>query len=174
MRLDMRPLYSAATIAERVAELATRLREDYADRTITLLVVLKGGAWFGADLARTLPPDTRVEFIRAKSYVADASSGEVRFLVEPEPAALHGRDVVIVEDILDTGHTLDAILKRVEVLAPASLGVCTLLDKPTRRRVAVEAGYVGFTIPDEFVVGYGLDYDEAYRTLPGIYRLVPE
>ena len=169
----MRPLLSAPVIAERVALLASRLREDYAGRAITLLVVLKGGAWFAADLARALPPDTRVEFIRAKSYAGDTSHGEVRFLIEPD-AALQGREVIVVEDVLDTGATLDAILKRVQVLAPASLRVCALLDKPSRRRVAVQADYIGFVIPDEFVVGYGLDYDEAYRTLPAIYRLVPE
>lgn len=173
MRLDVQPMISAETIAAHVALLASRICEDYAGKCITLLIVLKGGAWFGADLARALPPDTRVEFIRAKSYVADSSSGEVRFLVEPE-ATLRGRDVLIVEDILDTGNTLAAILNRVAAFAPASLRVCALLDKPARRRVPVQADYVGFEIPDAFVVGYGLDYDEAYRTLPAIYRLVPE
>lgn len=173
MRLDMRPLISAEAIRDRVAGLAAQLCEDYMGRPITLLVVLKGGAWFGADLARALPHDTRVEFIRAKSYVGDASTGEVRFLVEPE-GSLAGRDVVVVEDIVDTGTTLRAIVERVSLLGPNSVRVCTLLDKPARRRVPVQADYVGFEIPDEFVVGYGLDYDEAYRTLTAIYRLLPE
>lgn len=166
-------MYSEAEIAECVRELAARICADYGDTCLTLLVVLKGGAWFAADLARRLPFSTEIEFTRAKSYRGAASTGEVSFLIEPGPG-LAGRHVLIVEDILDTGHTLAAIMARVAALGPASLRVCTLLNKPARRAAPVRADYVGFEIPDHFVVGYGLDYEEQYRALPAIYTMVSE
>ena len=146
---------------------------DYAGTPLTLVVVLKGAAWFGADLARHLPHDTTVEFIRAKSYAGDRSTGTVAFSMLAE-APLAGRNVLVVEDILDTGRTLSAVVERLGAQRPNSLRVCTLLDKPARRALEISADYVGFTIPDRFVVGYGLDYNEAYRALPAIYTLSPE
>lgn len=173
MRLSEEPLITRDDIAERVAALAAQLREDYAATPLTLLVVLKGGAWFGADLVRHLPHDTTVEFIRAKSYEGEHSTGTVHFPVVPD-SSLTDRHVLVVEDILDTGRTLRAALRLVESHFPASLKVCTLLDKPARRVASVQAHYVGFEIPDHFVVGYGLDYNELYRALPAIYTIHPE
>lgn len=173
MRLSDAPLFSEEQIARRVEALAAQIATDYAAQSLTLLIVLKGAAWFGADLVRRLPGDTLVEFIRAKSYAGDTSTGEVRFPLVPE-VSLAGRHVLLIEDILDTGRTLDAVTRLVEAQAPASLRACALLDKPSRRVFPARAHYVGFEVPDQFVVGYGLDHDEHYRTLPAIYTLLPD
>ena len=173
MRLSDAPLFPHEAIQARVNALAAQVRVDYAGTPLTLVVVLKGAAWFGADLARHLPNDTTVEFIRAKSYAGDRSTGTVEFSMLAE-AGLGGRDVLVVEDILDTGRTLTAVVERLGAQRPNSLRVCTLLDKPARRALEITADYVGFEIPDHFVVGYGLDYNEAYRALPAIYTLSPE
>ena len=173
MQLSVEPLITQEAIAARVAELGAALRADHAAAPITLLVVLKGAAWFGADLVRHLPHDTVVEFVRAKSYAGTESRGAVEFTVLPEQS-LAGRQVVIVEDILDTGRTLHATRELVVQHRPRSVKICTLLDKPARRVIEIGADYVGFAIPDHFVVGYGLDYNEEYRALPAIYTLLPE
>jgi hypoxanthine phosphoribosyltransferase len=165
-----RELLSPEQIAARVDELATEIARVYGDGPLVLLAVLKGAAHFASDLMRRLDLDVRLEFIRAKSYEGTDSSGTVRFNVVPE-ISLEGRDVLVVEDILDTGRTCAAILRKLEAQRPKSLAICTLLDKPSRRIESVEADYVGFTIEDHFVVGYGLDHDEQYRQLPGVYVL---
>lgn len=173
MRLSDEPLLHTAEIAARVVELAAEIRHAYGEATFTVVVVLKGAAWFGADLVRLLPPTTTVEFIRAKSYVGDRSAGPPEFALFPE-SGITDQHVLLVEDILDTGHTLAAVCERLLKVCPASIKTCVLLDKPSRREIAVDVQFRGFEIDDHFVVGYGLDYNEQYRALPAIYRMLPE
>ncbi len=170
MPISSEPLLSAASIASRVGELGESIAARYGETEIVLLCVLKGGLFFTADLARTLPGRVAVDFIRAKSYEGVDSSGNVTLLVEPT-AALKGKHVIVVEDILDTGRTARAILERVRDDDPASVALCVLLDKPSRRVERIEADFVGFTIGEYFVVGYGLDHNERYRGLPGVHIL---
>ena len=175
-------LYSAEEIARRVRELGATISRDYRagagrdPRRRPLLVVglLKGALPFMADLIRAMDIPMEYDFMAVSSYQGRTSPGEVRILKDLDsPVGL--RDLLVVEDIVDTGHTLDHILKRLKVREPASLRVCTLLDKPARRQVDVPVDYVGFTLKENlFVVGYGLDYAELYRNLPYIGVLKPE
>ena len=162
-------LISEAQIQERVRELGQQISDDYSNREPVLVCVLKGAALFFADLFRALSIPVRCEFIQLSSYDdRTESSGRVR-TVQGLNANLHNADVVVVEDIVDTGHTLSFLLEEIEALEPASVKVCSLLDKPTRRIVSTPIDYVGFEIPDTFVVGYGLDYAQKYRNLREIY-----
>jgi hypoxanthine phosphoribosyltransferase len=163
-------LLSEKTIAERVSELAEAISADFAGRELTVVLVLKGSVFFAADLTRRLRVPCRLAFIRAKSYEGTRPGDCVQLTVEPE-LSLHGKHVLVVEDILDTGRTLAAILERLRADGPATLTVCTLLDKPARRENGVSPDYVGFEVDDHFVVGYGLDHEEKYRHLPGVYIL---
>ncbi|MCC6697016.1 MAG: hypoxanthine phosphoribosyltransferase [Candidatus Hydrogenedentes bacterium] len=174
MRLSERPLIAQAEIDECVKRLARDIAARHQDgRGLVLVVVLKGATIFAADLMRCLDVHPlRIEYIRAKSYDGTHSMGEVELIVLPD-LSVAGQRVLVVEDILDTGRTTTAILSALENANPASLELCTLLDKPSRRVVPVDAQYVGFSIDDHFVVGYGLDYREAYRSLPEIYVLEP-
>lgn len=168
MRISERPLLTAAQIRRRVAELAEHISRDYQGHEITVVTVLKGGAIFAADLIRQITVAVTLDFIRAKSYEGTLSRGVVEVMVFPE-VSLAGKQVLLVEDILDTGRTASAILERLKVENPATMKVCALLDKPTRRVTPVPLDYRGFSIDDRFVVGYGLDYEERYRELPAIY-----
>jgi hypoxanthine phosphoribosyltransferase len=170
MRLSDLPLLSAAEIRARVAELAEAISNDYADCDVTLVAVLKGAAVFAADLMRELKIEACLEFIRARSYAGTDSRGSVDITFRPE-ADLAGRHVIVIEDILDTGRTTSAVMECLRGAGPAGLKLCTLLDKPSRRVIDVRADYVGFTIDNHFVVGYGLDYDDKYRNLPAVYTL---
>lgn len=174
MRPPDPPLLTAGQIADRVAELAGEIDADLAARgwsdDLLLIVVLKGSVIFAADLMRTMVTPVSVEFIRARSYDGAESTGHVELTYLPEQSVA-GRNVLLVEDILDTGRTADVILKHLREQAPAHLALCTLLDKPSRREVQVEADYIGFTIDDLFVVGYGLDYNEQGRDWPAIHVL---
>lgn len=173
MRLSDTPLIDAVRIAARVRQLANEISADYAQSEIVLLTVLKGSFLFAADLLRALSIGATIDFVQARSYDGTNSTGEVHFLYLPE-TAIAGKHVLIVEDILDTGRTAAAILEHIAALGPASVRLCALLDKPARRVTAVSADYVGFPIGDEFVVGYGLDYEERYRELPAVYTLLSE
>lgn len=171
MRLSEKPLIEEGAIADAVARLGREISGRHAGRgELVLVVVLKGGTLFAADLMRRLDVPLSVEYIRAKSYDGTESLGDVNLPVLPEQP-LAGKHLLVVEDILDTGRTTAAILKALAAQQPASLELCVLLDKPSRRVVPVEARYVGFTIDDHFVVGYGLDHDEHYRQLPAVYVL---
>jgi hypoxanthine phosphoribosyltransferase len=170
MRLSPDPLLTAEQVRRRVNELADRISEDNAGRSLMLIAVLKGGTIFAADLMRRLTIPVSLDFIRARSYQGTQSQGRVDFTFLPEQQ-VRDRHVLVVEDILDTGVTAAGILRRLEAEQPASLALCTLLDKPSRRTTGVHADYVGFTIGDHFVVGYGLDYEERGRELPDIYIL---
>ncbi|UCD58897.1 MAG: hypoxanthine phosphoribosyltransferase [Candidatus Hydrogenedentota bacterium] len=165
-------LLSRDQISERVKELAEAISRDYADRNLLILCVLKGAVIFLADLVRNLKVTPELDFIAASSYQRDNSKGKVD--VSPMfSASVGGKDVLIVEDIIDTGLTYRALINYLAVREPASLKLCTLLDKPSQRRTElIKPNYVGFTIPDKFVVGYGLDYEEKYRELPDICILV--
>ncbi len=161
-----RQLLSAEELAERVGQLARQLDRDYAGRRPLLVVVLKGSAIFAADLMRQMSVDLEVDFIGTSSYGdATESSGTVRIVKDIE-ASLKGRDVLLVEDIVDTGLTLDYLLRTLSLREPASLKICALLDKPSRRKVQIPVDYIGFSIDDHFVIGYGLDYASRYRHLP--------
>ncbi len=167
-------LLSSEQVQARISELASEIRRGYgADCDLHLLSVLKGGFMFLADLARALSGPVTVDFVAVESYGARTeSAGRVRLrqdLVMP----VAGRDVLIVEDIVDTGRTLSWLRARVRAGRPRSLRTVALLDKPSRRRVAVDIEYVGFTIEDRFVIGYGLDYGERFRNLPHIAVLNP-
>ena len=168
-------LVTPEAIAAKVAELGERISADYADRTVTLVSVLKGSLPFMADLMRAISVPVRIDLMEVSSYggTATESSGLVRILKDLS-ASIDGVDVLIVEDIIDTGLTLNYLIRYLKGKNPASLRICTLLDKPARRLVEIPIDYLGFTIPDRFVVGYGLDYGEHYRNLPFIGVLKPE
>lgn len=164
-----RVLLDEETIAARVRELATQISADYADADALMLVgVLKGAFIFLADLARRLEVVHHVDFIALSSYNrGTTNTGAVRLIMDTR-ASVTGRHVLIVEDILDTGHTLNYLVRTFRARNPASLRTCVLISKPERRQVEVEVDYLGFEIPNEWVVGYGLDYADRFRTLPYI------
>ena len=161
-----RQLLSAEELAERVGQLARQLDRDYAGRRPLLVVVLKGSAIFAADLMRQMSVDLEVDFIGTSSYGdATESSGTVRIVKDIE-ASHKGREVLLVEDVVDTGLALVSLLRTLSLREPASLKICALLDKPSRRKVQIPVDYIGFSIDDHFVIGYGLDYASRYRHLP--------
>jgi hypoxanthine phosphoribosyltransferase len=162
-------------IQAKVAELGARISSDYAGRQLTLVSVLKGSLPFMADLMRAMTIPVRIDLMEVSSYGGSAteSSGLVRILKDLS-ASIEGQEVLIVEDIIDTGLTLNYLLRYLRGKNPATLRICTLLDKPARRLVDIPVDYIGFTIPDRFVVGYGLDYDEFYRNLRHVGVLRPE
>ena len=164
-------LIAPAELRSCVANLARQIDRDYAATGLVLVCLLKGATVFTADLLRTLQAEVhRVEFVRASSYgSATISAGKVSITDTLPAEHISGQHVLIVDDIADTGHTCVAVTDYVATLAPASLRYCTLLDKPDRRQAPVQYDYVGFTIPNYFVVGYGMDFDERYRSLPAIY-----
>ena len=168
-------LLSEAQIRDKVAELGERLSADYRGRDLTLVSVLKGSLPFMADLMRAISVPLQIDLMEVSSYggAVTETSGLVRILKDLS-ASIEGRDVVIVEDIIDTGLTLNYLLRYLRGKNPRSLRICALLDKPARRLVEIDIAYIGFSIPDRFVVGYGLDYGEFYRNLPFIGVLRPE
>ena len=168
-------LVSEAEIDAKVTELGARIAADHGDRPLTLVSVLKGSLPFMADLMRAIPIPVRIDLMEVSSYggTSTESSGLVRILKDLS-ASIEGEDVLIVEDIIDTGLTLNYLVRYLRGKNPRSLRICTLLDKPARRLVDIPVDYVGFTIPDQFVVGYGLDYGEFYRNLRFVGVLRPE
>ena len=168
-------LISEEELQARIAELGQRISADYAGQVPFIIAVLKGAYVFLADLCRHLTVPHQVHFMAISSYGGRAtqSSGVVRILMDLT-ASPEGQDVLIIEDIVDSGNTLDYILRNLSTRNPASIRVCTLLSKPSRREKPVPIDYVGFEIPDEFVIGYGLDFDELYRNLPFVGVLKPE
>ena len=159
-------LYDAEQIGARIAELAARIDEDYAGRELLLVGVLKGGFMVMADLARALTVPLSIEFMSVASYGSSTStSGVVRILKDLD-RDISGRHVLVVEDVIDSGLTLRWLLRNLAARGPASIEVCALLRKPEAARVDVPVRYVGFDLPDLFVVGYGLDHGERYRNLP--------
>jgi hypoxanthine phosphoribosyltransferase len=167
-----RAMITSARIARRVKQLGQQISEVYADidTPLVMVVILKGATVFAADLLRSLSIPAELEFVRAASYGSGTTSGKLR-LAHMVEVPLIGRHVLLVEDIIDSGRTVDAIANRIRRLGPASLRMAALLDRPARREVEVKIDFCGFVIPDRFVIGYGLDYAGLYRELPGIYSL---
>jgi hypoxanthine phosphoribosyltransferase len=163
---EVRPLISARALGARVQTLGRTISRDYAGRTLTLVCVLKGAALFFADLVRAVDLPVELEFIGVSSYAGSTeSSGEVRLWMDiARPLA--GKDVLLVEDIVDTGLTAAFLVSLLQARSPKSLALCSLLEKPSRARTRVDIAYRGFVIDDVFVVGYGLDHDGRYRNLP--------
>ena len=167
-------LITREQIREKTAELAREITADYEGKNPLLACILKGGLMFLADLIRQIGLPVEIDFMAVSSYGdATESSGVVRILMDLE-TNIQGRHVLIVEDIIDTGRTLNYIIQNLRTRGPASIKICTLLNKPARRELGIPLDYVGFEIPDKFVVGYGLDYGEIYRNLPFVGVLKPE
>ncbi len=167
----VRELYSAETIARRVKELGQKIESDYAGRSPVLVSILKGSFVFAADLTRAIALPLRIEFLGVRSYAGTATTGAVQ-ITQDLTQSIEGADVLVVEDIVDTGLTMSYILNLFRARGAASVRVVALLDKPVRRRVEVTVDYVGFNVGDAFVVGYGLDCGELYRNLPSLAELV--
>lgn len=167
-------LITKEEIAKRVAQLGEQISKDYRGESITLVCTLRGASIFFADLAREIDGDVEMDFIAVSSYGSGtSSSGEVK-MVKDLSAPIKDKNVIVVEDIIDTGITLNYLKKLLLARAPKSLKVCALLDKPSRRKVDFKGDYIGFEIENEFVVGYGLDYDEKMRNLKDVCVLAPE
>lgn len=162
-------LLTEAEVNKRIAEIGEQISKDYEGKCVHLICVLKGGAPFMCELAKRITCDVSLDFMSVSSYGGGTNSSGVVKIVKDLDEPLEGKDVVIVEDIIDSGRTLSHLLEIFKQRNPASIRLCTLLDKPDRRVVeSVKVDYSGFNIPDEFVVGYGLDYDQKYRNLPYI------
>ena len=166
-------LYTEEELRSRVRELGSQITADYAGREPLLISVLRGSYIFMADLTRSINLNVTVDFLSVSSYGAGTvSSGQVE-IKKDLSASIEGKDLIIVEDILDSGNTLFYLMDVLHARKPASVRLCTLMDKPERRAKPIKADYVGFTIPDAFIVGYGLDYNEKYRNLPYVGVLKP-
>ena len=160
-----RVLIDKAKIGSRIAELGREISKDYAGRRLMLVGILKGSVVFLGDLMRAVTVDCVVDFMCLSSYSGKGSTGVVRMLLDLRESA-EGKDLLVVEDIVDTGLTLHYLVENLKTRGPRSLEICTLLSKPECRKVTVDVKYTGFEIPNEFVVGFGLDYNEKYRNLP--------
>ncbi len=166
-------LVDEPAIRKRVRELGDIINREYARKDLLLVSVLKGSIIFMADLIRAITIPHEIDFMATSSYGAGVSSSGVVRILKDLNTSIEGRNVVIVEDIIDSGHTLSYLVRILQERRPASLRIMTLLDKPERREVDIHVDWIGFSIPNEFVVGYGLDYDEVYRNLPFIGVLKP-
>ena len=168
MSETVRVLLSEEEVDKRIAEIAGQISRDYEGRQVHMLCVLKGGVFFTCELSKRLTVPVSMDFMCVSSYGADTKSSGVVKIVKDLDHSINGNDVLVVEDIVDSGRTLNYLLEYLKNQEPKSLRLCTLLDKPDRRVVNVEVDYTCFHIPDEFVVGYGLDYAQKYRNLPYI------
>lgn len=161
-------LISEEVVNEKIKELGAKISKDYEGKEIHLVCVLRGGSFFMCELAKRITIPVTLDFMSVSSYGGDTKSSGVVKIVKDLDDAIEGKEVLVVEDIIDSGRTLSYLMEMLRDRHPASLHLCTLLDKPDRRVVSVNVDYTGFSIPDEFVVGYGLDYDQRYRNLPYI------
>lgn len=166
-------LVDEVTIRKRIRELGDIINREYVRQDMLLVSVLKGSIIFMADLIRAITIPHEIDFMATSSYGASVSSSGVVRILKDLNTSIEGRNVVVVEDIIDSGHTLSYLIRILQERRPASLRIMTLLDKPERREVDIHVDWIGFSIPNEFVVGYGLDYDEVYRNLPFIGVLKP-
>lgn len=167
-------LFSEEKLASIVKDMGKRISEDYQDKNLLMVSVLKGSVVFMADLMRAIDIPCRVDFMAVSSYGAGVKTSGVVKIIKDLDIPLEGYDLLVVEDILDSGMTLSYILELLRSRGPRSIKLCTLLDKPDRRTADVHADYVGAVVPDKFIIGYGLDYDEKYRNLPFVGVLKPE
>ncbi len=161
-------MFSEEVVDRRIQELGDRITEDYKGKQVHLVCVLKGGAFFMCELAKRIKLDVSLDFMSVSSYGSGTESSGLIKIIKDLDEPLKDKEVIVVEDIVDSGRTLSYLLRMLGDRGPKSLKLCTLLDKPDRRVTDVDVTYTGFTIPDEFVVGYGLDYDQKYRNLPYI------
>ena len=161
-------LISEEELNKRIAELGAQISEEYKGKTVHLICVLKGGVFFTTELAKRITVPVTFDFMSCSSYGSGTESSGIVKIVKDLDETIEGKDVIVVEDIIDSGRTLSYLLPMLEQRRPASLKLCTLLDKPDRRTNEVKVSYSAFTVPDVFIVGYGLDYDEKYRNLPYI------
>ncbi len=168
MKEKIRIFLPEQEVNARIAELAQRISEDYAGKEVHLICVLKGSIFFMCELAKRITVPVTMDFMSVSSYGNDTKSSGVVRIVKDLDEPLEGKHAIVIEDIVDSGRTLSYLLEILKKRNPASLRLCTLLDKPDRRVTDVETDYTGFNIPDEFVVGYGLDYAQKYRNLPFI------
>lgn len=166
-------LFTEEELKQRVKELGAEIGEDYKDKELVLITVLRGSYIFMADLSRAIDRPCVIDFMSVSSYGKGTTSSGLVQITKDLSENIAGKDVIVVEDILDSGNTLSYLLQILEARKPASVRLCTLLDKPERRVKDIKADYCGFTIPDAFVVGYGLDYAEKYRNLPYVGILKP-
>lgn len=164
----IRVLLSEEEVNERIRQIGEQISKDYEGRQVHLICVLKGGSFFMCELAKRITVPVSLDFMSVSSYGSGTKSSGVVKIVKDLDEQLDGKDVIVVEDIVDSGRTLSYLLELLGKRNPKSLALCTMLDKPERRVVDVKVDYTGFNIPDEFVVGYGLDYDQRYRNLPYI------
>ena len=164
------------TLEGKIAEIAAQINKDYAGRSIHLICILKGSSFFACQLAKHLTIPTTIDFMSISSYGSGTVSSGIVRLSKDLDEPVEGKNVLIVEDIIDSGRTLAHLKNLLSTRKPASLSICTLLDKPDRRVLEIDADYTCFQIPDKFVVGYGLDYDQKYRNLPfiGVVEFVEE
>ena len=169
----LKVLVSEEELKAKVAELGAQISKDYEGKNLVLVSILKGSVVFMADLMRAVSIPCSIDFMVVSSYGSGVKSSGVVKIVKDLDVPLAGKDLLIVEDILDSGLTLSYIKELLASRGPASIKIATLLDKPSRRKVDLVADYIGFSVPDEFVIGYGLDYDEKYRNLPYIGILKP-
>lgn len=169
-------LLDEATVDARIKEIGDEISRKYAGRDVHLVCVLKGGVFFMCELAKRITVPVTMDFMSVSSYGNETSSSGVVRIVKDLDHSIEGKHVIVVEDIVDSGNTLSYLLTIMKERGPASLALCTLLDKPSRREVDVAVDYTGFEIPDHFVVGYGLDYQQKYRNLPyvGIVELTED
>ncbi len=168
MSETIRVLVDEEAVDKRIAELGEQISKDYEGKEVHLICVLKGGVFFMCELAKRITVPLSMDFMSVSSYGNDTKSSGVVKIVKDLDETIKGKDVLVVEDIVDSGRTLSYLLDNLKSRQPASLRLCTLLDKPERRVIDVDVDYTGFQIPDEFVVGYGLDYAQKYRNLPYI------
>lgn len=166
--VEIKTLIDEEKLQKRIEEMAQQIEEEYKGKEITLICILKGSVFFTVDLAKRINGDVKLEFIRVSSYgEGTESSGEIKMKLDLKDS-INGKDVIVIEDIIDTGRTLSYLIEYLKMKKPNSVKLCTLLDKPDRRVKQVNVDYTGFQIPDKFVIGYGLDFDEKYRNLPYI------
>ncbi|MBQ7926126.1 MAG: hypoxanthine phosphoribosyltransferase [Lachnospiraceae bacterium] len=161
-------LISEQDVDKRIQEIGEQISKDYVGKEVHLVCVLKGGTFFMCELAKRITVPVSLDFMSVSSYGGDTKSSGIVKIIKDLDESIKGKDVLVVEDIVDSGRTLSYLLEMLNDRKPNSLRLCTLLDKPERRVVDVNVDYTGFAIPDEFVVGYGLDYDQKYRNLPYI------
>jgi len=172
MKHEVRVMISEEEVNKRIREIGEQITKDYEGKTVHLICVLKGGSFFMTELAKRIDLPVSLDFMSVSSYGSDTKSSGIVKIVKDLDESIAGKDVLVVEDIVDSGRTLSYLLDLLKERKPASLKLCTLLDKPDRRVVDVDVQYTGFQIPDAFVVGYGLDYDQLYRNLPYIGEVI--
>jgi len=168
MKDNIEILISEEDVDKRIREIGDQISKDYQGKTVSIVCILKGASFFACELAKRITVPVEIDFMSVSSYGAGTESSGVVRIVKDLDEQVEGKDVLVVEDIIDTGNTLKYLLKLISERHPNSVKLCTLLDKPDRRKAHVEVDYTGFQIPDEFVIGYGLDYDQKYRNLPFI------